>query len=112
MNQGAEIGSRIAQARQDAGLSQAQLADILDVTPRMVQHYESGTSIPYKHFDRLEQLFDVSLGWLMYGESFGRGQVSPGVDADLIASNHDAVMAKLEEIGEHVRALAALREPR
>jgi transcriptional regulator with XRE-family HTH domain len=105
---GPQIGARIVQARQAIGLSQAQLAEILDVSPRMVQHYESGASIPYKHFDRLEQLFDVSLGWLMYGEGFD--VASGGLDPDLLAGRHDAIMAKLEEIAENVRALRVERE--
>jgi transcriptional regulator with XRE-family HTH domain len=48
------IGTRIANARRQAGLTQRELAARLGVTPRSIQNYEAGIAIPYKHLRRIE----------------------------------------------------------
>lgn len=63
-----EIGSRIAVARREAGLTQRQLADKLGVTTRSIQNYESGTIVPYKHLRRIEVLAHKRIGWILAGE--------------------------------------------
>lgn len=64
-----EIGERIARARKEAdGMTQETLADLLNVSVRSVQDYESGATIPYKYFSRLESVFNRPLGWFLHGE--------------------------------------------
>lgn len=64
-----EIGERIARARKEAdGMTQEQLAETLDVSTRSVQDYEAGTTIPWKYFSRLEEIFRRPLGWFLHGE--------------------------------------------
>jgi len=49
-----DIGLNIKSARVAAGLTQRMLADILDITPQMVQKYEHGRAAPST--DRLQQI--------------------------------------------------------
>lgn len=68
-----EIGTRIAQARREhAAMTQEQLAELLDVSTRSVQDYERGETIPWKHFKRLETIFQRDLDWFLHGEPIER----------------------------------------
>jgi transcriptional regulator with XRE-family HTH domain len=80
-----EIGARIAQARNEAGgMTQPELADLLDLSLRQVQNIEAGTTIPYKYFRRLEEIFpDRPLGWFLHGDEAtrpGAGEVDERLD--------------------------------
>lgn len=46
-----QFGRRLKLAREQAGLSQEALAELLGVSPRMVTHYEAGSKAP--QFERL-----------------------------------------------------------
>lgn len=64
-----EIGQRIAEARRLAGgMTQPDLAEVLDLSVRQIQNIEAGESIPWKHFVRLEQVFKRPLEWFLHGE--------------------------------------------
>ena len=65
-------GRRIASARRDAHLSQRALAAELGVSLRTVQNYESGTFIPYRHFEALSRLVRRSPAWLLQGRRSDR----------------------------------------
>ena len=62
------IGERIKEARQERGLSQEELAQIINSTKSAISRYESGKRQP-----RIEQLksiasaLDVDVNWLMNG---------------------------------------------
>lgn len=65
-----EIGQRIAEARQMAGgMTQPDLAEVLDLSTRQIQNIESGATIPWKHFVRLEQVFKRPLEWFLHGDA-------------------------------------------
>jgi transcriptional regulator with XRE-family HTH domain len=63
-----EVGRRIALARNAAGLTQEELANSLGVTRRSVQGYEAGRVAPFRHLDRLSELFGRSTSWFLLGE--------------------------------------------
>lgn len=64
-----EIGARIAQARNERGLSQEELADIASgFSKRSLQDYEGGVTIPYKHFRELSRLLKKPEEWFLYGD--------------------------------------------
>jgi transcriptional regulator with XRE-family HTH domain len=48
-----EIGTRIAQAREEAGLTQEDLGDLIDLSTRQVQNLEAGVSKPFKHLEAI-----------------------------------------------------------
>jgi transcriptional regulator with XRE-family HTH domain len=66
--EGVEIGRRVAQARKEAGLTQQELADRLEVTKRSLQGYESGAVIPYRHLGRLADLLGRGAAWFLAGD--------------------------------------------
>jgi hypothetical protein len=41
--------------------------------PRSVQDYEAGLTIPWRHFQRLEEIFKTPMGWFLHGEEQGGG---------------------------------------
>jgi transcriptional regulator with XRE-family HTH domain len=105
-----EIGERIAQARREHGaMTQEQLAELLDVSTRAVQDYEGGRRIPWKHFKRLEQIFQRSLEWFLHGET----EEEPALLERL--ESVDERLAVIEEVlsllvpADQVDALAAAR---
>jgi transcriptional regulator with XRE-family HTH domain len=68
------IGSRIALARDEAGLTQEQLAEISSFSKRSLQDYESGKTIPYKHMREISELLNREVPWFLHGEpSIERG---------------------------------------
>jgi transcriptional regulator with XRE-family HTH domain len=63
-----EVGRRIAQARNAAGLTQEELANRLGVTRRSVQGYEAGRVAPFRHLDLLSELLGRSTSWFLLEE--------------------------------------------
>lgn len=89
----AEIGERIAQARHETGgMTQDQLADLLNVSTRSVQAYEAGETIPWKYMRTLEEIFKRPMAWFLYGD-----QAEPAVD-ETLAAKFDEIRARLERI--------------
>jgi len=64
----AEVGRRIALARNAAGLTQEELANRLGVTRRSLQGYEAGRVAPLRHLDRLSELLGRSISWFLLEE--------------------------------------------
>lgn len=65
-----ELGARIAAARNEAGLTQQELADGIGVTRRSVQGYEGGRVAPYRHLARIAEVVDRPREWFL-GEEPG-----------------------------------------
>lgn len=63
-----EIGTRLAQVRQDLGLSQSEMAERLDISLRAYQSYERAErELPFSVATRLYLSFDVNPVWLALG---------------------------------------------
>ena len=105
-----QIGRRVADARRAAGLTQRELADALGVTTRSVQHYESGTVVPFKHMRRLERVTMTRPGWILGDTDSPELQDSlDGLQAAI--RRHQSLMADhLEEMRRHTERLRALRQ--
>lgn len=106
-----EIGARIAQARREAGrMTQEQLAELLNVSTRSVQDYEGGITIPWRHFQRLEEIFKGrSMGWFLHGED--GEEVAAGDRFSRVEEQLEETRAHLRRIEELVRALRPEQEP-
>jgi transcriptional regulator with XRE-family HTH domain len=88
-----EIGSRIAQARREhGGVTQEQLAELLNVSTRSVQDYEGGVTIPWKHFQQMARILDRPVEWFL------RGEVGE-------PTSNDEIVERLERIEELVALL-------
>lgn len=58
------LGSRLREARQDVGLSQAQLAAAVDVPQQSISKWERGQDPSTKALVRLADALGVSIDWL------------------------------------------------
>ena len=66
-----EIGRRIVQARlENGGMQQKDLAELLEVTPRMMQDYESGRVVPWSRMELISEHTGRPAGWLIHGEAW------------------------------------------
>jgi transcriptional regulator with XRE-family HTH domain len=63
----AQICGRIKQARQEAGYTQEEMADLLAMTMRGYQNYESNR-VPFRHLERIAELTHVTQTWLLRGD--------------------------------------------
>lgn len=76
-----EFQERLFELRRQAGLSQEDLANILDVTRQAVQKWESGASRPdMDNLVALAEHFHVSLDYLL----LGRAMASPAPEAAVV----------------------------
>lgn len=112
----AQICRRIAEAREQAGLTQAKLAAALGVSTRSIQDWERGTTAKQGHhrwtvpFDRLEEIgriLGVSKEWLLEGkERLEDGDRLEALEA-LVDRGFEKVLDVLERLEARVDALAA-----
>jgi transcriptional regulator with XRE-family HTH domain len=63
-----EVAARIKQAREEAGLTQDDLADAIGIGMRQVQNLEAATSKPFKHVVKISEATGRSVEWLLHGE--------------------------------------------
>lgn len=63
-----DIGARIAVARKEAGLTQEELGDIVGVSTRSIQGYEYGDVPPYRYINKIAEVVNRSVAWLLHGE--------------------------------------------
>ncbi len=64
---------RIKQARLAKKLTQAELADMLGVTPQSVQQRESSTEPRKSRLTTLASILDADVNWLLFGETLKKG---------------------------------------
>ena len=66
-----EIGEKIKRARQEAGITQAELARRLNVTPQTIGQYERGLINPkYETALKFAEALDLQPSWL-FGAKLG-----------------------------------------
>lgn len=63
------IGARIAKARQEAGLTQEQLAALVGIVTRTVQNHESGTTAQYRHIKLYAAVLGRPEAWFIHGDA-------------------------------------------
>ena len=97
-----EIGARIAQCRRDyGGMTQQELADLLGLSERSVQDYERGVTVPYKHFDRLAQIFPGrSAEWFRLGDEGIKANDPAVIEEALrpVREQQERVLSELQDI--------------
>lgn len=106
------IGRRIAEARQEGGLTQRELADRLGVTVRTVQNYEAGVAVPYRHLRSIESAGHKRPGWILQGgEDSGLAVTISSLHEAM--ERHQALMQRhLEEMRRHTARLREQRQAR
>lgn len=109
-----EIGERIAQARNEAGLTQEELVELATFSKRSLSDYERGATIPYRQMREISKLLDRPVEWFLHGEQ--EDEPSIGDRLDEITERLERVermvslivpAEALEDLPEAVRAAAA-----
>ena len=95
------IGARIARARRENGLTQADLAEQLGITTRSVQNYEAGVIVPWRHLRRIEVVTHRRSGWLLQDRDTPDNPVSAETVHELL----DAMMEHQVLLTEQLRLL-------
>ncbi len=62
------VGGRIVAARLEAGMKQRELADLIHVSERSMQAYESDEVVPYLKIMELSEMLNKTPAWLLHGE--------------------------------------------
>lgn len=72
------IGKQVAKIRKERGMSQAQLAEAIDVAPETISRLERGVSIPSLNtLENISQALDISLKDLFNFEYAPKVKISP-----------------------------------
>ena len=95
-----EIGARIISARLElGGMKQEELAELIGVSQRSMQAYESGEVIPYRKMKDLERVLRRPMAWLLHGDEavVGRDEQLAAIEAklDQLAESFDRLVDKL-----------------
>jgi len=111
----AGIAQRIAAAREQAGLTQPELADLMHVHYRTVQDWESQKkqATPWDRIDELAAVTGVSRNSLLHGEAEAAVPNAESL-ASRLATVEGLVEQTREDVGEALellRQLAVEREP-
>lgn len=78
------VCGRIAEARREAGLTQQEMADALDVTLRGYQTYEA-SRVPWRRLDQIAEITGKSKQWLIHGTKPDEPQQEPApVSAEIV----------------------------
>ncbi len=62
------VCARIARARKEAGLTQPEVADLLGLSLRSYQDYES-FRVPFRRLDQIADILGTTKRWLLYGDN-------------------------------------------
>lgn len=91
--QNTQIGARIKTARENRRYTQAQLSELIDVSPQFISDIERGmVGISFDTLTKMCQVLNVSADWLL----FGSGDISPSIEliiAKLKRLNADQLQA-------------------
>jgi transcriptional regulator with XRE-family HTH domain len=73
------IAQRIAQARDEKGLTQGELAELMEVALRTIQYWEAKQDpvVAYDRMGELADVLDVTKKWLLHGDPGGATPESP-----------------------------------
>ena len=105
-----DVGARVAEARRHAGLTQRELAGMLDVTVRTVQNYEAGVAVPYKHLRTIESLGHVRPGWILDGGENDDLRTTISALQATMDRHQELMQRHLEEMRQHTTPLPAQRD--
>ena len=112
------LGSRMHAARKEAGMTQLETAQKLDVSKQLVCHWELGRSeITIFNLKKISLLFGVDVGWLLFGKKavgpedrshafqIKRGRIVPLLDKHQLLEISNGSLA-LPEVSERRHTLA------
>jgi transcriptional regulator with XRE-family HTH domain len=102
----AQIAERIREARKSAGLSQAQVAKLMNLHRPTISEIEAGNRrVSAEELSTLANMFDVSVAWLV-------GEASETVETDdprIQLAARELKKLKPEDLDRLMRLLASMR---
>ncbi len=97
------IGSRLRLARENAGLSQGQVARLLELHRPTVSQIEAGRRrVAADELARFVEIYDVSTEWLVHG-------ASPGSDDRIELAARELVKLDREDLDRVVQLIRSVR---
>lgn len=105
------VGERLRLAREHAGLSQGQVAKMLDLHRPSISQIESGQrNVRPSEIARFAQIYGVREGWIVSGDSAGTGDANADPRVELAARE----LAKLrkEDLDAILRLIKIMRPAR
>lgn len=103
----AQISQRIKQARIQAGLTQRELADYLNVEARTVANYES-SRVPFRLLGKIAEATGTTSEWLLHGAVAESS--TPATVEELAQLREDLAEAQAQ-VSEILRLVRQLAEP-
>jgi transcriptional regulator with XRE-family HTH domain len=102
------ISRRLAQARKQAGLTQRELGDAMQLHFRSVQNYESWKDdrIPFARLDEWAKVTGTSKEWLLHGE---QPLLTSAERLDAIEDELRRLTGEMEKVSELLPAVEQLR---
>ncbi|MBA4787825.1 MAG: helix-turn-helix transcriptional regulator [Brevundimonas sp.] len=95
-----QIAARLLEMREHLRLSQAEMAESLDLSLRAYRNYEQGLrDLPGQTYLKIFERYDLDPLWLYRGEGWGPAVRHKGMEADLWRIAVDAVEQTLAETG-------------
>lgn len=95
-----KIRARLRQARKEAGLSQAELADLMSVHKRTIENYEN-VRVPWDHLNEYARLTNREPEWFLYGDA----ALPPEGEIAALAETVESLTVDLFELRERIDAL-------
>lgn len=96
------IRARLRQARKEAGLSQAALAELLEVHKRSIENYEN-VRVPWDHLNEYARLTNRPTEWFLYGDA----ALPPEGQLLALVETVDHLTSDLTQIQERIAELEA-----
>ena len=97
------VGQRIIAARNELGMRQIDLAELVRVSERSIQAYENDEVVPYRKMDDLSGILGRSVAWLLHGD---KAEQVPG---DRMTELLEAILERVDSIAKSVEKKPAPR---
>ena len=106
------VGDKIRQKRQEYGMSQEQLANLLDVNLKTVYRWEKNETLPrFDMIKKIAEIFDCSPGWFLTDKWIEEDGTLPDIDPAIFTIPPDILEAvKNPKMQKAVRALRPIIE--
>jgi transcriptional regulator with XRE-family HTH domain len=87
----------------EAGFTQEEMADLLHMTMRGYQNYESDR-VPWRTLDKIAELTNVTQEWLLRGNGDDRVELSQSPSTEALAEKVDRLASAVEELRHEILA--------
>lgn len=102
-----DIGKRIAEIRQTHNITQAQLAEILNVSPKHISHTECGTSsLSLKNLIEFCNYFHCSLDFIVFGQD--KSGLSEKLPREIVEILNFGSDKEIERLGKYLKTYIEL----